>query len=118
MFYQHHFGAYIDQQLISNVELKNLLGQGEALWPIIKRLEEEQICCTNECAESSSPRAVKKRPEAKKNGNHFVLKGDFWEISYRGNETTIKDLERIRYIVRLLESPNNDFYCHELVSTG
>jgi hypothetical protein len=44
------------------------------------------------------------------------LKGDFWEVSYGKTNTNIKNLERIRYIVRLLESPNRDFHCHELAT--
>jgi hypothetical protein len=114
IFYQHHFSPYIDQQLISDDELKDLLGQGEVFWHIIKRLEEGQVYGTGERTETSSPCSVQNYSDVNKNGNRFGLKGDFWEVSFGGNETTIRNLERIKYIVRLLESPNKDFYCHEL----
>ena len=113
--YQLHFSDYIDQQLISNDDLNVLSDQGQSLWPIAKRFEKEQFCSNNEIAESSSASVVQKFADVKKNGNRFILKGDFWEIAYYGNETNIRDLERTKYIVRLLETPNKDFHCHELI---
>lgn len=46
--------------------------------------------------------------------NSFTLKGDYWDIRYRGEETHIRNLERIRYISHMLEYPNKEFYIHEL----
>ena len=46
----------------------------------------------------------------------FMLKGDYWKINFNKDETLIKNLERIRYIVHLLENPNKELYCHELTS--
>jgi hypothetical protein len=46
----------------------------------------------------------------------FSHKGDFWKIHFNGEETFIKDLERIRYIAHLLDNPNKDFFCHELTT--
>ena len=116
--YQIHFGEYIDKQLISDDEFKALCDQSNPSWPIIKRIEEDQCCCANEHVETTTtePNDVQALFDSKKNGNRFALKGDFWEISYGKNNTNIRNLERIRYIVRLLESPNKDFYCHELAA--
>jgi hypothetical protein len=113
--YQLHFGTYIDHQLESNDVLKELSDHGKPSWPILKKLEEGQIPSMNEYVEISRSYPVQAPSDAKKNGNRFIFKGDFWEISYCGNETNIRNLERTKYIVRLLEKPNEDFHCHELV---
>jgi hypothetical protein len=44
----------------------------------------------------------------------FSFRGDYWQINFNGEETLVRDLERVRYIIHLLEYPNKDFYCHEL----
>lgn len=46
----------------------------------------------------------------------FILKSDNWYVKYDGNDNTIKALPRIRYIVRLLEKPNNKIPHRELYS--
>jgi hypothetical protein len=48
-------------------------------------------------------------------GNSFILKGEYWSICYEGSdEVNIKNLERIRYIVHLLEKPHHPFSAFEL----
>lgn len=46
----------------------------------------------------------------------FMLKGDYWKINFNKDETLIKDLERIRYIVHLLQNPNKELYCQYLTT--
>jgi hypothetical protein len=46
----------------------------------------------------------------------FSLKGDYWKINFRGKEIILKNLERIRYVVHLLENPNQEFYCRDLTA--
>jgi len=48
--------------------------------------------------------------------NSFTLKGEFWDIRYRGEETHIRNLERIRYIIHLLDNPGVVISSHRLVS--
>lgn len=44
----------------------------------------------------------------------FSFKGEYWQVNFNGEETLVQNLERIRYIVHLLENPNKEFYCYEL----
>lgn len=46
----------------------------------------------------------------------FAHKGDYWKINFNGEEALIKDLERVRYIVHLLDNPQKELYCHELMA--
>jgi hypothetical protein len=46
----------------------------------------------------------------------FSHKGDYWKINFNGEEALIKDLERVRYIVHLLDNPQREIYCHELMA--
>ena len=48
--------------------------------------------------------------------NSFRLSGDFWEVRYKGQSVLLKNLERIRYIVHLVEKPNKEFSARFLVS--
>jgi len=47
-------------------------------------------------------------------GNSFICKGDFWSIQYEGNKINVQDLECVRYIVHLVEKPNQPFYSNHL----
>ena len=47
--------------------------------------------------------------------NSFKLKGEYWSIRYEGSvETNVRNLERIRYIVHLIEKPRHSFSAREL----
>jgi hypothetical protein len=47
--------------------------------------------------------------------NYFLLHGDYWEIGYKGKETKLRDLERLRYIIHLLDNADKEIYVHDLV---
>lgn len=47
--------------------------------------------------------------------NYFHLHGDYWEIGYKGKETKLKNLERLRYIIHLLDNAGKEIYSHDLV---
>jgi hypothetical protein len=47
--------------------------------------------------------------------NSFILKGNFWKIIYKGKETNLKNLERIRYIIHLLDKPGEEFFARRLI---
>ena len=47
--------------------------------------------------------------------NYFHLNGDYWEIGYKGNKTSLKNLERLRYIIHLIDNDNKEIYSHDLV---
>ena len=62
-----------------------------------------------------------KRPAEQPNSvqaqiNSFILKGDYWEIRFRGEYTNIKNLERTRYIIHLLDNPGIDIASHDLLA--
>ncbi len=48
------------------------------------------------------------------NENSFFFKGDFWEVTYKGEKKSIKDLESIRHIIHLLDNPGIEIASHEL----
>lgn len=48
--------------------------------------------------------------------NYFHLNGDYWEIGYKGKETKLRNLERLRYIIHLLDNANIEIYSHYLVN--
>jgi hypothetical protein len=45
---------------------------------------------------------------------NFSLFGDYWTVNYNGESKNLKDLKRLRYIIRLLENPNKEFSHIEL----
>ena len=44
----------------------------------------------------------------------FFLNGDYWKVKFNGETKTLKDLPRLRYIIRLLENQNKKFSHYEL----
>jgi hypothetical protein len=46
--------------------------------------------------------------------NSFVCEGDFWSIKYNGESSHLKNLERIRYIVHLLENADKPISVFDL----
>ncbi|MBW2173914.1 MAG: hypothetical protein JRF64_04595, partial [Deltaproteobacteria bacterium] len=48
--------------------------------------------------------------------NAFLFEGDFWAVYYNGNRTQFRDLERLRYVIHLLDKPRREFYANELIS--
>lgn len=48
--------------------------------------------------------------------NYFYLNGDYWEIGYKGQLTKLRNLERLRYIIHLLDNANTEIYSHDLVN--
>jgi hypothetical protein len=62
------------------------------------------------------PRPAKNIDDFPENHNNFItLKGSYWTIKYRGKPILVQNLERIRYIILMLEYPNREFYVHELI---
>lgn len=47
--------------------------------------------------------------------NSFILNNDFWEVRFRGENSFIRDLERTRYVVLLLENQDKEFPSYHLV---
>lgn len=47
----------------------------------------------------------------------FLRKGEYWEVKFNGKSTTLKNLGRIRYILHLLEKPNENFSPERLSAT-
>lgn len=39
----------------------------------------------------------------------FLFSGDYWEVRFDDEKGILKNLERLKYIIRLLESPNTEF---------
>ena len=47
----------------------------------------------------------------------FRREGDYWTISYAGNETRLKDIKGLRYIAQLLKVPGREVHVLDLAST-
>ncbi len=47
----------------------------------------------------------------------FRREGDYWTISYAGNETRLKDLKGLRYIAQLLKVPGREVHVLDLAAT-
>jgi hypothetical protein len=45
---------------------------------------------------------------------YFILKGDYWDVGFAGETSTLKDLKGLRTVVVLLKNPNHEFYPLEL----
>jgi hypothetical protein len=55
------------------------------------------------------------KPFSDQQENYFRLNGDYWEIGYKGKETRLRNLERLRYIVHLIDNAGRAIYSHDLV---
>lgn len=47
----------------------------------------------------------------------FIQNGDFWEIQYANKSTTLKDCKGLHDIAQLLQEPEKDFHCTDLMGT-
>jgi hypothetical protein len=67
--------------------------------------------------ESTLDHGISKAPDRKNAHmeNYFHLSGDYWEIGYKGKDTKLRNLERLRYIIHLLDNPDKEIYSHDLV---
>jgi hypothetical protein len=82
--------------------------------PLVLYERDDQPCSAAGTAEPSIVEDIDDFPE--NHINSFTLKGDYWDIRYRGEETRIRNLERICYIVHLLDNPGVEFSSHSLTS--
>jgi len=57
-----------------------------------------------------------RKPSETDNRHVFSLEGDIWKLIYNGDQTSLRNLERIRYIVHLIDNPNREFYSHQLTN--
>jgi len=51
-------------------------------------------------------------------GNYFYKKNDFWEIAYGGKNIQLVDAKGFHDLARLLENPEKQFHCTELIGVG
>jgi len=47
--------------------------------------------------------------------NSLILEGDYWTVHYNDSRVMLRNLERLRYIIHLLDKPNNEFYPNDLI---
>ncbi|WP_285655373.1 tetratricopeptide repeat protein [Allomuricauda sp. NBRC 101325] len=47
----------------------------------------------------------------------FIQKGEFWEIQYANQTATLKDCKGLHDIAQLLQEPEKDFHCTDLMGT-
>lgn len=59
----------------------------------------------------------KKAAPAEISAGLFLREGDYWTISYAGNETRLKDIKGLRYIAQLLKVPGREVHVLELAAT-
>ena len=88
-------------------------------YPWILYEREDQPCSVASTAEPSTVEASTSKDIDDFPENHinsFNLIGDYWDIRYQGEETRIRNLERICYIIHLLDNPGVEFSSHSLTS--
>jgi hypothetical protein len=86
--------------------------------PLVLYERDDQPCSAPNTAETSTvePTNSKDIDDFPENHNNFItLKGGYWAIKYRGKPILVQNLDRIRYIIHMLEYPNREFYVHELI---
>jgi len=84
--------------------------------PVAHKEKEESLTSLSPSVPDSPTSSKKKASVSEDNRNAFILKGDFWSVYYAGNDSNIKNIERIRYIVYLIDRPNHPFYANALRS--
>ncbi len=61
-----------------------------------------------------APKTITPRPASVSKGN-FIHHGDLWELSYLHTSVMIKDCKGLHDIAQLLERPEEQFHCSELM---
>ena len=64
----------------------------------------------------SLPQLEDFEPDIKDKNNVFIRKADIWHVKYKGKWINLRDNERIRYIVYLLDNPDEKIHSIRLVS--
>ncbi|MEM9647472.1 MAG: hypothetical protein AAF969_03260 [Bacteroidota bacterium] len=64
----------------------------------------------------SSPKATSPSPGAQYGGD-FVLNGELWEMKYAKESVVVKDCKGFHDIVKLLQQPEKQLHCTELMGT-
>ena len=54
-------------------------------------------------------------PPPKKEENAFILKGEYWMVTYQGDTTNVKDSTGMRYIAHLLDNPDKKLHVLDLI---
>lgn len=124
--FQSLFEPFLDCRLLTEDEIRtDLYEQMPAHLrrkKFEKRLAENKKRRDKELNESNDKRQFgpnfNSEIEPSENDSHYVfsLIGDFWKVRFNGDQTTLRNLERIRYIVHLIDNPNKEFYCHQLTN--
>jgi hypothetical protein len=113
MFYQGLFEPYIKSKIYNYDELRVFLFHEKPAHILSKEFDERVAQIR---LQKRLPPLPQKIVDKQKIHNCFSLEGDYWKIRFNGEETILKNLKRVRYIVRLLENPGKEFCCHELES--
>ncbi len=77
------------------------------LYPLVEFIKKEKNI---ETQKNNSPGNSKK--------SSFLNKGTVWQISYNGTSAILKDIKGFHDIHKLLEHPNKDFHCMDLMEAG
>jgi hypothetical protein len=107
----YHWGESSPPLAESEEEIFNII-----VGALYKKNEVRKIKSINQLWDQKSELSGKKIASAPEpQVNSFILKGEYWSIRYEGSdEINVRNLERIRYIVHLLEKPRHSFSAREL----
>jgi len=125
--FQGLFEPFLDCTLFTEEEIRTQLYEQK---PIQKILEEFEKKCAErkvEGKDNKTPDESEKDHNPKNSRalintslsdsqNVFSIEGDIWKVIYNGDQTSLRNLERIRYIVHLIDNPNREFYSHQLTN--
>jgi len=63
------------------------------------------------------PKLERKPVKSKIKGNGFQFNGNVWEITFLGDVIVLKDMKGLHDIYKLLQQPNKEFHCLDLMDS-
>jgi hypothetical protein len=116
LFYQGVFEPYIKSKILNEEELRVFLFNNKPAQIFFKEIEDRAAQRKEKEPRKSAPTPSEGASDKRERENCFILHGHYWEVRFNGSRIMLKALPRIRYIVHLLDNPNKDFFCDELVT--
>jgi hypothetical protein len=116
LFYQGIFEPYIKSKILNEEELRVFLFNKKPAHIFFKEVEDHVARRREKELRKSAATPSEGFVDKREIENCFILHGDYWEVKFNGSLFMLRALPRIRYIVHLLNNPNKDFFCDELVT--
>ncbi len=113
--FQSLFEPYLECRLLTEEKIRTQIYKKKPIDVLLKGLIKHTVDIQQE-VKSNVEDEDKAKSRFSDSSYVFSLEGDFWTIKYNGVKTNLKDLKRLRYIVHLIDNPNKEYHCHELVN--